>query len=173
MSDSLDLAATLIARPDFEGLRLRPYRCPAGDWTIGIGSRTLADGTPVQADTPAITATAAVALARRWLASLQDKLRQRVGVPLSRPEEAALLSLQYNIGTSALAGSTLLRHLNRGYYASAAYHFLDWDKAHVGGVLTTLPGLVKRRRIERSVFLGLLTITPEGGPVSASPAAGA
>ncbi|WP_373687513.1 glycoside hydrolase family protein, partial [Acetobacter sp. P5B1] len=45
MNDPIVLAAGLARR--FEGLCLRPYVCPAGYWTIGYGSRWLANGAAV------------------------------------------------------------------------------------------------------------------------------
>lgn len=35
MIASLEIALALLRREDIEGLRLAPYLCPAGYWTIG------------------------------------------------------------------------------------------------------------------------------------------
>ena len=45
-----------------EGCVLHPYQDTAGNWTIGIGSIRLADGSPVTATTPPITSDQADAL---------------------------------------------------------------------------------------------------------------
>ncbi|WP_408736265.1 glycoside hydrolase family protein, partial [Acetobacter persici] len=37
MNDSISIAAGLAR--EYEGLRLKPYICPAGYWTIGYGNR--------------------------------------------------------------------------------------------------------------------------------------
>ncbi|MDU2883127.1 MAG: lysozyme, partial [Enterobacter sp.] len=61
----------------------------------------------------------------------------------------ALVDFAYNLGVKALEGSTLLKKLNAGDYAGAAAEFPKWNKA--GGKV--LPGLVKRREAERTLFL--------------------
>lgn len=147
------LASTLITH--FEGLSLIPYLCPAQYWTIGYGSSTLADGTPVRKDSPPISQEEACVLLERHLLALQRDLRSFVTAPLTEAQEAALLSWQYNIGTGAARGSSLVRLLNEGRYAAAALQFVRWNKATLNGKLTILPGLVRRREIERDVFLGL------------------
>ena len=150
----VDVAIALISRPDFEGLSLKPYLCPASYWTIGYGNRFLADGSPVTATTRPITQAQAVDLLRQTVAALQAKLSSFVTVPLTAYQEGALLSWQFNVGSNAAQGSTLVRRLNQRLYSAAAQQFLVWDKATVGGRLVVLPGLQRRRKIESAVFLG-------------------
>lgn len=154
MSDSLDIASALLRRDDFEGLRLAPYLCPAGYWTIGYGSCFLTDGSPVTSRTEPISVTTAMAMLRQTLTSLRLSLRVMVRVSLTPWQEGALLSWQYNIGTNAARSSTLIRLLNQKLYDAAAQQFLRWDKATVKGRLVVLPGLVTRRKIESAVFMG-------------------
>ncbi|WP_025841356.1 lysozyme [Asaia platycodi] len=150
----IDIAISLISRDDFEGLSLKPYLCPANYWTIGYGNRFLADGSPVTAITTPITETQALALLRQTIMTLQAKLRSFVTVPLADYQEGALLSWQFNVGSTAAQGSTLIRSLNQHLYAAAAQQFLVWDKATVNGELIVLRGLQRRRMIESDVFLG-------------------
>ncbi len=75
-----------------------------------------------------------------------------VKVSLSDNQFSALVSFAFNVGTGALARSTLLKHLNRGDYKGAADQFLRWVRA--GG--RKLPGLVRRRQAERKLFLSEL-----------------
>ncbi|RUT25737.1 hypothetical protein C0V97_10090 [Asaia sp. W19] len=150
----IDIALALISRDDFEGLSLKPYLCPANYWTIGYGNRFLGDGTPVTATTKPITQAQALDLLRNTVMTLQAKLRAFVTVPLTDYQEGALLSWQFNVGTNAAKGSTLVRRLNQRLYSSAAQQFLVWDKATVNGQLVVLPGLQRRRKIESGVFLG-------------------
>ncbi|MEN3166734.1 lysozyme [Gluconobacter sp. OJB] len=151
------LATALLRRPGFEGFCATPYVCPAGYWTIGYGSRWLANGQPVTARTALIDRAAADSLLLRTVATLDAALSRLVRVALSDVQRAALLSWQYNIGTAAVAGSTLLRKLNASDYAGAADELLRWDKATVRGQLVELPGLKTRRARERAIFLGLAT----------------
>lgn len=154
MSDSIQIATALLRRDDFEGLRLAPYLCPAGYWTIGYGSRTLVDGSAVTGSTEPISQSEAIALLTRTVSGLRQVLRRAVAVPLTPRQEGALLSWQYNVGSAAMRGSTLIRLLNQRNYNAAASQLLRWDKATVNGRLVVLPGLQKRRRIEQAVFKG-------------------
>ena len=60
-----------------------------------------------------------------------------------------MVSFAFNLGTGALAHSTLLRDLNVGNYQAAADQFLRWN--HAGG--RVLAGLTRRRQAERKLFL--------------------
>jgi lysozyme len=62
----------------------------------------------------------------------------------------ALTDFVFNLGASALAGSTLLRLHNAGDYAEAAKQFSEWVFCK-GKVL---PGLVHRRAAEARLYLG-------------------
>lgn len=131
----------------FEGCKLTAYLCPAGVPTIGYGrTRGVKLGqkiTQVQADT--------------WVEQEYDEfeaaVRKLLRVPVSDNQLGALVSFAYNLGTGALAGSTLLRKLNAGDYKGAAAQFASWDKARVNGALRALPGLTKRRAAEAALFL--------------------
>ncbi|WP_336761235.1 lysozyme [Asaia sp. VD9] len=154
MTPSLEIALALLRRDDIEGLRLAPYLCPAGYWTIGIGNRFLGDGSPVTAVTKPVTETEALDLTGKTLAGLRKTLLEAVHVPLAPWQEGALLSWQFNVGSAAMRSSTLVSLLNRGLYAAAGQQLLRWDKATVNGRLIVLPGLQRRRRIELSVYQG-------------------
>lgn len=156
----IQVAEPLIIR--FEGFRPRPYLCPAGKPSIGYGSIKYPDGRKVTLDDPPCSqAEAEVYLLygeRRTLADLQAS--GAVTRPPNVNQAAALLCLAYNVGVGIhdghkgdLADSTLLDHFNRGDLAGAADEFGKWDKAHVDGVVTVLPGLDTRRNAERDLFL--------------------
>jgi lysozyme len=72
-----------------------------------------------------------------------------VKVPLNDNQFAALVSFAFNVGVGALTRSTLLKCLNNGCYQSAADAFGNW--VYAGD--RSLPGLVARRKAERSLFL--------------------
>jgi GH24 family phage-related lysozyme (muramidase) len=128
---------------EFEGLRLDAYICPAGVPTIGYGTTKgvkLGDR---------ITTVQAEALLKRDLENFEAAVRSLVKVPLNSNQFSALVSFAYNVGVGALQQSTLLKRLNQGDYQGAAQEFLRWNKA--GG--QALPGLTRRRQVERSLFL--------------------
>ncbi|HEY4040326.1 MAG TPA: lysozyme [Rhodopila sp.] len=145
---AVDLAAGLCRA--FEGCVLEAYRCPAGVWTIGVGSTRLADGSAVCATTPPITDAVAEALLQSGLRALAPRIEAIVTVPLADNEAAALLSFAYNLGVANLRSSTLRLLLNQGDRAGAAAQFALW--CHAGGQV--LPGLVRRRAAEAAMFSG-------------------
>jgi len=128
---------------DFEGRRLNAYQDAVGVWTIGYGhTRTAYPG-------QRITEAGAVALLRSDVATFERAVSQAVQVPLTDNQYAALVSFAFNVGSSALNSSTLLRRLNAGDYGGAANELLRWNRA--GG--RELYGLTRRREAERALFL--------------------
>lgn len=143
---ALDAAEQLIA--SFESCRLTAYQDVGGRWTIGYGATYLANGSPVKPGTT-WTQEQALAALQHTVESVEATVRSLVTARINDNQLAALTSLAYNIGTHALAGSTLLKKLNAGEYEAAADAFQDWDK--VAGKVS--PGLHNRRVAERAVFL--------------------
>lgn len=137
----------------WEGLRLAPYRCPAGVPTIGVGATTYPDGRRVTMSDPPITDDEALRMLSiecdRYLMAVADMC----AVEPSSNELAALSSLAYNIGLDALRKSTAMREHNAGNHEAAGRAMRLWDKATVGGKLTTLPGLTARRAAESALYL--------------------
>lgn len=127
-----------------EGLRLEAYLCPADVWTIGYGhtGKDVVEGMK-------ITGGEAEKLLEGDLEKFEKDILKMVKVGLTQNQFDALVSFTYNVGGGALKTSTLLKKLNAGDYMGAADEFLKWTKA--GG--KELPGLVKRRRTERALFL--------------------
>lgn len=135
-----------------EGFIAKPYRCPAGVPTIGYGSTRYEDGRPVSMSDPAITEKRAQELV---LATLSKEyvpaVLRYVTVKLNQGQFDALVDFAYNCGAQNLRNSTLLKKVNAGDFSGAAAEFPKWVNA--GG--KKLPGLVKRRELERKLFLGL------------------
>ena len=133
----------------FEGLRLRPYLCPAGVWTIGLGSTRYLDGRPVLPTDQPITREHAYALAVEQLRReyLPAALRLCPGAD-TFDRLAALLDFAYNCGVAALAASTLRRRVNAGDWPGAQRELARWIRG--GG--RVLPGLVKRRAVEAQML---------------------
>jgi GH24 family phage-related lysozyme (muramidase) len=127
------------------------YADPAHGWkvpTIGWGTIQYPNGKMVKQGDRITQAQADEYLA--W--EIGEKtlgVLKLVKVEINDDQLAALVSFAYNLGTGALAGSTLLEKLNAGDYAGAAEEFPRWNKA--GG--RTLLGLTRRRLSERKLFL--------------------
>lgn len=143
-----------------EGVRFKPYRCPALLWTIGVGHVLY----PEQAKIPMDKRNSfdlkpehnRVFSASEVDAILDEDLKRfRAGVaklcpgPTTSKQFDAMVSFAFNVGLGSLQKSTIRMKHNRGEYSDAADEFLKWTKA--GGKI--LPGLVKRRNDERAMYL--------------------
>ncbi|WP_341755784.1 lysozyme [Candidatus Tisiphia endosymbiont of Ptychoptera albimana] len=131
----------------FEGLRLQPYYCPAGLKTIGWGHVIKDD--KQQQEVESITEEQAVCLLKQDMAQAKSTLYRHCRIPLSYSQEGALISFIFNCGAAAFQTSTLRQKLLRGEYLLAADEFPKW--VHARGI--RLQGLVRRRLLEREVFL--------------------
>lgn len=145
-----------------EGVRYKPYRCPALLWTVGVGHVLY----PEQAKLP-MNQRMAFQLRpqdnRIWTKEEVDALliydlkRFVRGVSvycpvgLNQGRMDALVSFAFNLGNGTLQRSTLRMKHNRGDYIGASNEFLKYVKA--GGKV--LKGLVKRRNDERNFYLQL------------------
>lgn len=145
-----------------EGVRVRPYRCPALLWTVGVGHvidpnhiRLTLDQRR-QVEIPAgwdraLTMEEVDAILSKDLESFTlGVLRLCPNTSRSQSHLDALVSFSFNVGLGNLQRSSSIRQRYlRGDYEGTAEGFLDWTKA--GGKV--LPGLVKRRKDERALFL--------------------
>ena len=78
----------------------------------------------------------------------------RPGLPL--PVLAAFSDASYNIGTKIACSdklSTAARMLRSGDYAGACQQLLRWDKSTIMRIPVALPGLTKRRILNRDVCM--------------------
>lgn len=133
----------------YEGLRLKPYLCPAGVPTIGYGSTQYPDGRKVTLVDRPLTEDEADSLLASTLVPFERDVTRLVTVEITQGMFDALVSFVFNLGTQSLNGSTLLKRLNQGDKNGAANEFKRW--VYAGG--NVLPGLVKRRESERKLFL--------------------
>jgi lysozyme len=131
----------------FEGCKLEAYRCPAGVLTIGVGHTgpEVKEGMRVSQDI-------ADGLLLKDLTHAADVVLR--GVTIKPPVFTqgmldALTSFVFNCGAGNFLKSTLLKKLNAGDTLGASLELLKWTKA----AGKELPGLVKRRAAEQSLFL--------------------
>lgn len=147
-----------------EGVRNRPYLCPAKLWTVGVG-HVLYPEQAILKLSERKSVTLLMVDNRVWTPEEIDALldldltRFERGVVrlcpnavLNQDHFDALVSFSFNVGLGNLQNSGLRFKFNRGEYDYAANEFLKWTKG--GGKV--LPGLVKRRNDERNLFLGRL-----------------
>jgi lysozyme len=154
-------AAAIDMIKHHEGVRTKPYRCPALLWTVGVGHVIDPAHAAVKHEErkslPIPTGwdrTLTMDEVDRILA--QDLGRFERGVVRLCPASVgnqgvfdALVSFAFNVGLGNLQRSSLRMKTNRGEFEEAAEEFLKWTKA-AGKVL---PGLVKRRQDERALYL--------------------
>ena len=144
-----------------EGVRTKPYRCPALLWTVGVGH--VIDPTHA---TVKYEERRNLPIPEGWDRTLtMDEVDRILAQDLGRFERGvvrlcpaavgrqgvfdALVSFAFNVGLGNLQRSSLRMKANRGELEEAADEFLKWTKA--GG--RVLPGLVKRRNDERALYL--------------------
>lgn len=153
----------------FEGCRNKPYLCPAHIWTIGYGHVLYQEQIRLpmaRTDKPAPMIRKEMPLrpedSRVWskqeiedlfavdVASFErGVLRLIPGVVGRQGAFDALVSFAFNAGLGNLQRSTIRMKANRGEWEEAAEAFMQWTKG--GG--KELPGLVRRRKAERALFL--------------------
>lgn len=148
-------AAGLAIVKEFEGLRLKAYKCPAAVWTIGYG-HTSAAGAPIVNPDLVITKDEAEEVLARDMEQYEEGVRKYVKVDLTQGQFDALVDFAYNAGVGALQKSTLLKKVNAEKFDEVPAEFMKWTKG--GG--KELPGLVRRRRAEVKLWRGLDTEKP-------------
>lgn len=128
-----------------EWLRLSAYRDSGGVLTIGYG-HCGPDVTPGKK----ITVDEAEALLSADASHACDSVLKLTNGNVSQGQLDALTDFVFNLGSSRLASSTLLKDHRAGRYPEAAAEFGRW--VYCAGKV--LPGLVKRRAAEARLYLG-------------------
>jgi lysozyme len=142
-----------------EGVRNRPYQCPALLWTVGVGhvidpshaKVKLADRKQLPIPDGwdrVLSATEIDEILKKDLNRFEAGVLRLIKVKLTQGQFDGLVSFSFNVGLGNLQNSTLRMKLNRGDYEGAAEQFLVWTKA--GGKV--LKGLVIRRTHEKEMF---------------------
>jgi len=138
---------SLIA--EFEGLSLKPYKCSAGISTIGFGSTYYENGTRVQMSDAPITKQRAEQLLQHTADRFASKVFNLLKKPVTQNQFNALVSFAFNVGSGALASSTLLKLVNvNPNDAMIAKEFLKWNKVNK----VPVQGLTNRRIKESALY---------------------
>ncbi|MEO0983353.1 MAG: lysozyme [Pseudomonadota bacterium] len=132
----------------FEGFRARAARLPDGRWTIGYGHVKAA-----RANLRVSEADAEAILRDYDLPPIERAIARAVHTPLNQNEFDALVSFVFNIGLPAFMKSETLLRLNAGERLAAAEAMAVWRKARLSGRLMVVDALVRRRAVERALFL--------------------
>ena len=134
-----------------EGVRSRPYRCPANLWTVGVGhligdGKSLPDSWNRTFSQEEIDGILKSDL-RRFELGVSKMLPN---VPLRQHEFDALVSFCFNLGLGCFQRSTLRQALLRGDKKTAMESLMKYCRA--GGKI--LRGLQTRRLDEKALFEG-------------------
>ena len=134
-----------------EGVRNRPYRCPANLWTVGVGhlignGKHLPDSWNRTFSQEEIDGILKSDL-RRFELGVHKMLPN---VPLRQCEFDCLVSFAFNLGLGTFHRSTLRQALLRGEKKAAMESLVKYCRA--GGKI--LRGLQIRRLDERALFEG-------------------
>ena len=144
-----------------EGVRNKPYRCPAKLWTIGVGHVLYPDQAKLpidqrdrvqlgDGDNRVFSAQEIHAILRHDLDRFERGVERFCPVALTQGQFDALVSFSFNVGLGTLQRSTLRQKILRGDMEGAAEEFLKYCMA--GGKI--LKGLQNRRKDERALFIG-------------------
>jgi len=143
-----------------EGVRQKPYRCPAKLWTVGVGHVLYPEhgklkveeraNLPLRPEDERIFSMDEVnAILRTDLDRFERGVEKFCPVLLTQGMFDSLVSFAFNCGLGTLQRSTLRQKLLRGDKEGAADELLKYSMA--GGKV--LKGLLNRRNDERALFL--------------------
>jgi lysozyme len=144
-----------------EGVRQRPYRCPAKLWTVGVGHVLYPDQAKIpldqrdayplrEGDNRVFAMEEVDGILRSDLDRFERGVVTLCGPNLSQGEFDACVSFAFNVGLGTLQRSTFRQKVIRGEKEAAVASLLQYCKAN-GKVLS---GLEKRRKDEAALFLG-------------------
>ena len=154
-------AAAIEMIKHHEGVRTKPYQCPALIWSVGVGhvidpshiavKYEERKNLPVPEGWDSILSMGEVdAILAKDLGRFERGVLRLCPAAVGRQGVFdALVSFSFNVGLGNLQRSSLRMKTNRGDFEEAAAEFMKWTKA-AGKVL---PGLVKRRLDEQRVYL--------------------
>ena len=133
---------------EFEGLRLQPYKCVAGKWTIGYGHTQGVSG-----NTKPITVQQAEDYLKQDLQNFENYVNNKSYVPqtINQNQFDALVSFAFNLGQG-----------NLKELCTANYPPGQKTVAHIADEITLYnkvnkkynQGLANRRAKEKQLFLG-------------------
>jgi len=140
-------AAGIAMIKGFEGFKAKAYLDTGNVLTIGYGHTS--DSNYVVKAGAVITEAKAEELLRLDLREAEEIINRLVKVSLNDNQFAALVSFVFNIGETQFRGSTLLKKLNKGDYASVPAEMAKWVNDN-GKKIT---GLVNRRNAEGGLWV--------------------
>ena len=135
-----------------EGVKNKPYKCPAGLWTVGVG-HLIGDGKTLPASwNKTFTNEEIDGILKHDLNRFELGVSKMLpNVRLRQHEFDSLVSFCFNLGLGCFQRSTIRQALLRGDKEAAMESLVKYCRA--GGKI--LKGLQNRRLDERKLFLGI------------------
>jgi lysozyme len=134
----------------FEGVVKKPYRCPAGYWTVGVGHLITRDFELPDSWNRSMGDDEINDLLRKDLLKFENGvLRLLHPVQPSQSEFDALVSFSFNLGLGCFQRSTVRSAFIRGDKKRSGEVLLKYRRA--GGRI--LQGLVRRRQAELTLLM--------------------
>ena len=133
----------------FEGFYSKPYLDPIGIPTIGYGATYYPNKKKVTMKDKPLTEKEASDLLKEMMTNYENDVKRLVKRELNQNQFDALVSFTYNLGSTNLGKSTLLKKVNANPCDKTIKdEFLKWNKA--GGKV--LNGLTRRRNAEAELY---------------------
>ena len=143
-----------------EGVRQKPYRCPAKLWTVGVGhvlypaqgKLKIEDRMGIELlpeDNRTFTMGEVDGILKSDLARFERGVATLLPVSLTQGEFDACVSFSFNVGLGTLQRSTFRQKIIRGDKEGASEELMKYCMA--GGKI--LKGLQNRRKDEKALFL--------------------
>jgi lysozyme len=127
---------------------LNAYKCPAGKWTIGMGTTRYPSGERVMPEDK-ITEQQVFEFLTYDLAAAESAVAVSVITEINQHQFDALVDFVYNLGILAFKNSTLLKVINKNLMDPGI------DKQFGRWILASgkpLPGLIRRRQSEAWLY---------------------
>ena len=114
----------------FEGCKLRAYKCPAGKWTIGYGNTYYMNGTPVKEGDKLNSIKEAEQLFLVVLNAKVASINKSLKVTLTQNQFDVLCDIAYNAGLGALLNSGLFKAINANPKdKNIPSYLMQWNKS--------------------------------------------
>lgn len=139
-----------------EGFESKPYKCPAGVWTIGYGTTRYPNGKKVTADDMLITKEVAEVYLIEHLKKVETIVDNLLRDDLNQNQFDAVCDFVYNAGTTYIDKKGIKRLYNLfkniNSYMTKGELTKYWSNLAVTGGGKKLNGLITRRKYEVDLF---------------------
>lgn len=150
---AIEKAFNFLKQPNIEGIKLKSYQCPAGVWTIGIGT-TVINGKPVTSNLT-ITLKEAEEYCKKDIEKCLNSIWSDVW-SYNANQIAAIISFVYNFGYGDWQSSTLRKIIvaNPNNFDAIANQFRRWIYVKDPNTKQKKEsdGLINRRKLEIQLY---------------------